>query len=143
MESAGFYASALRHATVEFVHVLKVVSDNNAADLRVLDRSRITALIAAHIDIVQALANALLSLGVQTYPDIAAMAVDEFFLRWHFSHAQRTRLRALAQRWAVLKPATPWPPTSIDECRDAGAVLMTLDVALEAAELPLRPRVRS
>jgi len=134
MESAGFYPAANRFSSVEFVHVLKVVSDNSAADLQTITRERITGAIAAQMGIVQKLTDALLALSARTFPAAPGIEIEALLETWRFSATERVQLRELARRWAILKPQAPWPPASLKKCRDAGEALRTIRTELD--ELP-------
>ncbi len=59
MESSAFFSAASQFSGAEFVHALKIVSDNSAADIEALDRTAIGLLIENNLDIVTSLAETL------------------------------------------------------------------------------------
>ena len=61
MEAFGFYTAALATATLEFIHVFKVVSDNASDSLEdKLDKDTISDRIASHLDSIERFAQATL-----------------------------------------------------------------------------------
>ena len=54
MEAYGFYSAALATATLEFIHVFKVASDNaNHTTIKTLDKEAVSESIASHIERIE------------------------------------------------------------------------------------------
>jgi len=139
MESSGFFAAASRFSTVEFVHALKVVSDNTAADIGALDRKKITALIDDNLDHIERLADTLNEIDANHLPRTTPLALGPLLERWHFTVTQRTQLRELARRWAVVRPEPEWPWRDLEHCDTSREVLARIGTALDQTKLQLGP----
>ncbi len=142
MESSGFFAAASRFSTVEFVHALKVVSDNSAADIGALDRTKITALIGDNLDCIERLADTLNDIDRNHVPRANALALDPLLERWHFTVTQQTQLRELARRWVVVGPEPEWPWADLEHCGTSREVLARIGAALDQAALDFGPIAR-
>ncbi len=59
MESAGFFRAALQFSSIEFIHALKIASDNSAADINALDRTTISLLVKSNLNVITTLADRL------------------------------------------------------------------------------------
>ncbi len=133
MEAAGFYPVASRFSTGELVQSLKVISDNRRNPTATLDARAIGERVADAVAEIDRVIQRLRGLS----DELVALArpparFDEFTGRWHFTVAERHRLRRLLERWAVTFPAaSPWPP-GLERCRDGAGVLAALEAALEA-----------
>lgn len=123
MESFAFFAAATRTSGVEFAHVLKIVSDNNAEHLGALNRQTISDLVHGQIDVISEVAERLIDLASRLTPDPLPEPTGEAFQRWRFSVTQTLQLRELERRWALLLPGCVWPPADLAHCADAKAVL--------------------
>ncbi len=134
MESAGFFAAASRHQTHEFIHLLKVVSDNCAADIPQLDRAAIGRLVASAADCLGTLIDRLATLHRATHADAAASDFAPMPARWRFSATQQAQLNDLHRRWRARFPAVPWPPPLVADARSGDEVLqrLTLELARHA-----------
>ncbi len=136
MEAAGFYAIASRFATVELIHVLKIISDNEEHPAAKPDESFIEKLIGNHIETMDHLLDKLrllsLELGaIQKIPE----HYPQFIERWHFTRYELERLTQLLNRWSVLCPDCD-PMTQVVTVHNGKEVLAILSKQLE--ELPVR-----
>lgn len=118
MEAAGFYPTACRFASAELVQVLKVISDNSAHPASELSAPEVIDLIAARLDTVDAVLQALAGLadelaGLSAEP----IAYRELIARLRASESQRRRLRDLLRRWQVVCPGQALP--SFDDVKQA------------------------
>lgn len=95
MESSGFMQSAIRFSSAELIRCIKVVSDNRQEQIG-RNRRRVSELIAAHIEAIDVLAQALLKRNQsQLDLEIAADTWEQVIALAHFSQTQKNRLRTL------------------------------------------------
>ena len=111
MESAAFFAAAIRTSGVEFAHVLKIVSDNNAE----------------HLD----------GFAARVTPAPVRESSDPILQRWRFSVTQALQLAELERRCSLLRPDSAWPPIDLTHCTDARAVLRHLADFIDSEPLRL------
>lgn len=141
MESAAFFAAATRTSGVEFAHVLKIVSDNSAEHLTMLNRQIISDLIRGQIEVIAAVADELLHLAsrvaVKPRAESSTTALEQ---RWHFSVTQALQLHELQRRWMLLRPDSAWPPTDLTTCANANEVIERLGHVVDSAVLRIDAR---
>ena len=134
MESSGFFSAAARFATVEFIQVLKVVSDNQASHLQNLDRQRISGLIEENLDTIATLVSRLARLHNEHQPRTPRLPGGDLSAQWHFTATQSYQLEEIARRWAALGTESAWPRAELRRCTDARAVLKLLSATLAQLE---------
>ena len=137
MESAAFFAAAIRTSGVEFAHVLKIVSDNNAEHLDALNRQAITELVLGQIDVIAEVAEQLTGFAARVTPAPVRASTDPILQRWRFSVTQALQLAELERRCALLRPDSAWPPIDLTHCTDARAVLRHLADFIDSEPLRL------
>lgn len=137
MESSAFFAAAIRTSGVEFAHIVKIVSDNNAEHLEALNRQTITDLVCGQIDVIAEVAERLMRVAAQVTPDQRLESSGDAFRRWRFSATQALQLKELERRWALLRPGAAWPPIDIAHLTDARAVLKCLAHLVDSEPLRL------
>ena len=138
MESAAFFTAAARTSGVEFAHVLKIVSDNNAEHLTALNRQTITDLVGGQIDTIAAVAEQLIQLAARVAVKSrgeATVATRE--QRWRFSVTQSLQLQELERRWSLLRPGGAWPPIDLSHCTSTREVLERLGDVVDSEPLRL------
>ena len=96
MEAAGFYQAASRFNSAEFIHCLKIVSDNAEHNTHNINKHMVTDLITARLEPIEEFINALATQlarwnKITTTPDIYA----ELLQHWHFSTYQQHQLKQL------------------------------------------------
>jgi len=103
MEAAGFYHAASRFNTTEFVHCLKIVSDNQDSPAKYLPEKAVSQLISTNLDTIERIALQL-NEPAQQWQSINQAPVDmpKFLAQWHFTVYQQNRLRQLLGRWKTL-----------------------------------------
>lgn len=95
MESSGFMQAALRFSSAELIRCIKVVSDNRHHQTG-RNRSQVSAMIQAHIDIIDMQARILReSNQLLCDLEISADTWQQVTSRVHFSQTQKNRLRIL------------------------------------------------
>jgi len=112
MEAAGFWPTATRFATAELVQSYKVVSDSPESSVSKLDAAAIEELVAARVDEIESLADALGELA----NDLPRDEIDPapFLEHWRLTVTQERQLRRLLRRWNALKE-TGSPADGLDE----------------------------
>lgn len=127
MEASGFISAACRFASMEFIHSVKIISDNQLNPAGKLSKETATSLIELNRDKIVTLASRLETLACELTSDIDISADFDLFLeRWHFTQYQQTQLKQLLHRWHLLSPRLS-PLTSINQiCNDAGTVMAVL-----------------
>ena len=138
MEASGFCATALRFASAELVHCLKIISDNPNSSWRDLNARTISQLIAAQFEKTEAVGRAMAALA----RELAARQADpcelaEILARWRFTATQQHRLRDLLQRWQILAPGQTMLDGELSSLRDRGAVLDHIAGRLREIDLNL------
>ncbi|MFT4565004.1 MAG: adenosylhomocysteine nucleosidase [Gammaproteobacteria bacterium] len=127
MESAAFFAAASRFADIEFIQILKIVSDNSEGDMRALDRDTIVSLVKGRLEILDATLGALVALDAKHRPERICPPLEELTSKWRFTVTQQVQLRDAACRWALLRPQSSWPPMDhLRTCSRANEVLACL-----------------
>ena len=139
VESSGFFAAATHFADVEFIHCLKIVSDNAAVEIESLNRQTISALTAGQMDVIDNILACLKDLDITHHPSLPAAALDTLLERWHFTANQKLQLGELARRWTMIEDAETWPPwDALFDKNSARDVLASVRAILEKVPLQLR-----
>ena len=140
MESAAFYAAAQRYADTEFIHVLKVVSDNSAADLGALNRDSISRLMEEALDEIFSVIEQLLALDDRHRSSPMPLEIESLCSKWHFTVTQTAQLRELARRWSLVIDDIPWPPmATVESSTTAREVLARLTHVVDSKAVRLPP----
>ena len=137
MEAAGFYQAASRFNSAEFIHCLKIVSDNAEHSTHNINKHMVTDLITARLEPIEEFINALTAQlarwnKITTTPDIYA----ELLQHWHFSTYQQHQLKQLVKRWSTLHPQQPLRLEALATLGSSRDVLhylqKSLDIVVEA-----------
>ncbi len=105
MEAAGFFASACKFTTLELIHSLKIISDNQTTNATSLNQKVITQLVDNQIGIVDTLISELSKLR-QPRANPAQKYIAPFTIHWHFTTHQLKQLSELMSRWEILSLET-------------------------------------
>ena len=137
MEASGFCQSALRFASAELVHCLKIVSDTPDDPLDRVSADMVEALVQDQMDRVDQLAANLADLGAEAAglerdPPLYAELLD----RWHFTASERSQLRRLLQRRHALAAREPVPEAEWAALKRGKDVLSSLRRRLDALAPP-------
>ncbi len=118
MEAAGFCESARHFATLEWIHAVKVVSDNRGTAFR---RDRVGELMAASLPVLERL---LADLGElhESVRDPLPFDVERIAATAGLTRAQTRRMERLLRRWQALSPDTL--PSEAELCRLDRATLL-------------------
>lgn len=107
MEAAGFWASAIEYTSLEFVQVLKIVSDNKKQSIDTVTKQLVVDLIRGKLERINDCCAQLQSL-VNEYNnayslDVASIELIKSCLEsYHFTVTQKTQLKKLVQRYSAL-----------------------------------------
>jgi len=136
MEAAGFYATASRFSTIELIHVLKIISDNEEYPASKPDESFVEKLIGNQIKTIDHLLDKLqlLTLELEVIQKIPEHYL-QFIGRWHFTRYERGILEQLLNRWSVLCPEHD-PMAQLVTVHNGKEVLAMLSKQLET--MPIR-----
>ena len=132
MEASGFYNAANRFAPVEFVHCLKIISDNPASPAHHITEKKANELIESNLDQCVDLAEQLQHKlnDWQLINDIPR-EYEKMLSRWHFSVYQQNQLKQLLKRWQTLNGHNAVLSTDILRCQNAKQVLVQLNHILQ------------
>jgi adenosylhomocysteine nucleosidase len=133
MEAAAFYEVALKFSTAEFIHCLKIVSDNRLASYTDIDEAWVLASIASHVDELEAVIQVLQNCRSGAQSDWADDQLQCFLKQMHFTVSNAVRLKNLLQRWCLIKGRV----TPTIEAANAKELLVLLEQALQAEEFYL------
>lgn len=138
MEGAGFLRAATRLATLELVHIIKVVSDNAARPMEAINGAQVSGLIRENLALIEQDVQQLQRLSREerrlTAPGEEFETVAS---RWRFTTCQRHRLVALTRKWRVLHPGATSLAKTLAGCTSARQVLECLQRALDNAPITL------
>jgi nucleoside phosphorylase len=131
MEASGFYQAASRFATVEFIHCLKVISDNQDSPTHNINKQMVSELIANTIVVIADFINLLSEqhhrwLTVTATPD----SYHEIIQKWHFSTYQQHQLKQLIKRWATHYPGASPLTAELLALKNSRDVLAHMQAAL-------------
>ncbi len=105
MEASGFYSSACRFSSLELIHALKVVSDNQFSPAETLSRKAVSTLIAGQLNAIETLRNELVFIQQQRATNIN-LNISLFQSNWHFTTHQLMQLTKLLSQWNLLSTDT-------------------------------------
>ncbi len=103
MEAAGFYLAASRFNTTEFIHSLKIVSDNPKTPAKTISEKDVKQLMLTNLDIIEQNAWQL-NESAQQWRIINHIPEDmaQFLSKWHFTVYQQNQLKQLLRRCNTL-----------------------------------------
>ncbi len=131
MEAAGFFATACRFATAEFIHVIKIVSDNQAHAATDISASLAGDLVASQLPNIAQIITALIALIAELeQPVLDPRGYDNIIRTWRFTHAERQLLRICLRRWQLLC-LDQCPITEVSDADHAQEVIKRLARALD------------
>ena len=138
MEAAGFVTAAAALTHGELVHVLKIVSDNTASDLHMINREQVRALIRGGVVCLTALIERVRTVAALLPPAPDHRRLAGILQRWRFTHSQSAQLRRLQQRYAALTDGAGRFGSDLNDCRSASEVLAHLKAFVDSLPLLVR-----
>ena len=138
MEASGFCDTALRFASAELVHCLKIISDNPNSSWSDLNAHTISQLIVAQREKVETVGRTMADMA----RELAVRRADpcelaEILAHWRFTTTQQHRLRGLLQRWQILAPDQTILDGELTSVRDRSEVLDRIEGRLRKIDLNL------
>ena len=138
MEASGYSETAMRFASGEMVHCLKVVSDNPHHPIESLDKKQIGGLLQEQLPLIDEFVEILQELSQR----IASLQADpphfaELNDRWHFTATQKHQLNDILQRWQTLMPARKILHDELLALKTSKEVIKYLHQQLLSVELTL------
>ncbi|MFO7603618.1 MAG: hypothetical protein R6X06_07365 [Gammaproteobacteria bacterium] len=132
MEAAGFYPAASRFSSVEFVHCLKVVSDNAEHPDHKLDKHWVSQQIAAQLKPLSGFITKLHT-DLARWHEITAVPslYDELLQHWHFSTYQQHQLQQLLKRWSTCHADEEWCAADMAKLKNSREILRYLERTLD------------
>ena len=126
MEAAGFVQAALRFVTAEWVHCLKVISDNPDHGGEQINARRVTELLTQAMPAVEVFIGALrqaMAQGISVAAADQALldVMDSWLARWHFTVSERQQLQDRLRQLGALRAELP-DPASLDCARGTDAL---------------------
>ena len=133
MEASGIFHAASRVSTLEFIHSLKIISDNEQSPVEKIRKSAVSPLVADNIDAISGFVASLMQLSEQLplKPD-TFNEKKKFLASTHFTVQQETQLAALLHRWHVLFPGNS-PSGILGSNLDASELLSELRRRMDSA----------
>ena len=138
MEGYGYFAAATKFASVERVQLLKIVSDNGAADINKIDRRSIAEMITTNLDAIDAFVVAYreaLARDDAAYLSATQNIIDSFTL----TASQQVLVREGIRRLYALDAAPIVSDIAASAC-DGSALLEAMNRALKNTRLKLGDR---
>lgn len=102
MEASGFYEMAVKFSSSELTHVLKIVSDNCRTSIATISEALVEQWVTKQQTGIEDLLAKLSALKQQLKP-IESVFYAQLINEFHFTVSDSLKLRALLQRWQVLK----------------------------------------
>ncbi|HEY5603069.1 MAG TPA: hypothetical protein VIM41_08185 [Gammaproteobacteria bacterium] len=136
MEAAGFFSAAMRFGTLELIHCLKIVSDNEASPIHRVSSSGVVHLVEQQMEVIAAIAAVLLDMAAALDRDSKGDEEIEWISsRFHCTVAQQAQLRMLIQNWFALTDASPLAMLELGALKNTAAVLNALRIQIN--EIPV------
>ena len=136
METAGFYHAASRFNSAEFVHCLKIISDNAENATHKINKQMVADLVTGQIEPIAEFVTALNEQLVNWNDITATPAVyDDLLQHWHFSTYQQHQLRQLVIRWSILYLDQELLSAELSALKNSRDVLKYLQDSLDIVEV--------
>ena len=136
MEASGFMSSVSRFATAEFVHSVKVISDNQNSPSSTISAKNVSQLIEKSQGDIVSLARQLEKLADELVSIIDISEDFQLFLQtWHFSQYQKIKLEKTLRRWKLLTPDINALASIDGTLKSATEIIRSLNQSLDEAPL--------
>jgi len=132
MEAAGFYQATCRFNSAEFIHCLKIVSDNAEHSTQKINKQMVSKLIHGQLTPIETFISTLNN-QLERWNDITATPniYNDILQRWHFSTYQQYHLKQLVKRWTTLNPQKMLSIEELASLKNSHRVLIHLQDALD------------
>ncbi|MEY4210151.1 MAG: hypothetical protein RLZ92_530 [Pseudomonadota bacterium] len=101
MEAAGFYEIATKFSSNEFIHSLKIISDNSVSSIENINEVIVTDWIAKKVNNIKQLVNNLLN-AREFRPKSNNDLYYQLIQQVHFSESNAVKLKKLMQKWQTV-----------------------------------------
>jgi len=135
MEASGFIETARRFAHAEFVHCVKIVSDNKNTPHTNITPATARQLIAENTESITKVSKHLLALHKRTCEIPSNIDLDNFLSHWQFSKTQSAQLNRLVARYAAFDMPLLEIPESVKRCSNASQVINILTQEIDRQAL--------
>jgi hypothetical protein len=101
MEGSAFYETAIKFSSAELVQCLKIISDNQASSVEMINAKQVSKLIEPNVGFFEQLLNNMLQLSlIQDDPEPQHLQL--MLSQRHFTVNEQVRLKKLLIRWEAL-----------------------------------------
>tara|TARA_B100000586_G_C20002015_1_gene380878 strand:- start:5 stop:823 length:819 start_codon:yes stop_codon:yes gene_type:complete len=96
MEASGFFFAATQYGTLELIHSVKIISDNEKKPISEINKNNVNHLIRNNMNIINAIVDELRLLSDEIESTRKQPKdYDNFLKKWHFSQTERYQLLKL------------------------------------------------
>jgi len=120
-----------RFAHSEFVHCIKIVSDNKNSPHSNITPASARQQISENSDAIGKFSDHLLTLHQSTNDYTPAVVHHKFFSQWQFSKTQTQQLTRLLARYTAFNKPLLEIPESLNNCSNASQVVEALTLEIE------------
>ncbi len=106
MEASAFYEIACKFSSQEFIHCIKIVSDNRYTSTDTLNPQQVTDLIKAHLLAIELVLEKL-AVERSSLPVSDMTGYQQLLGQFHFSASNAVKLKLLLQKWQLLIQGEP------------------------------------
>lgn len=134
MEASAFMLTALRFSSVEFVQLLKIISDTENHAVENINKSFVTDIIRQNLNQIDEVINQLrMNLSATEDDSLEKQFFSQCLDNWHFSEYQKKSLRRMLQQWLALNEDADM--IDLSSFNSAKQVLAFLTQALKDSEI--------
>jgi len=126
MEASGFVEAARRFSHAEFIHCVKIVSDNKSTPLTNITPASARQHVEDNEEAICNVSRHLLALHQSTNEHSPPTVLPDFLNQWQFSATQTTQLTRLLARYTAFDMPLLKVPESLHKCNNANQVLKKL-----------------
>ncbi len=105
LEASAFYEMACKFTSVELIHCLKIVSDNDESSIQNISEDLVSVWINQQLPLIEKLIAKII--GLQQIIPINNAEIYQFLVsQFHFTSSNCLKLKNLLQRWQLLEGST-------------------------------------
>ena len=138
MESFAFFKSAWRFCTIDFVHSVKVISDNRVETADQITHSIISNIVGSQLEVVdQNLVAPLCRIVQNLRSETGQLDTGIYIDKWHFSETNRLRLSRVLREFSVLNDSQLPSIENYKHCTKATEFLNAVESSLQSQKMRL------
>jgi len=138
MESFAFFKAAWRFCTIDYVHSIKVVSDNRLETADQITHSIISSLVGSQLEMVDRnLVVPLCCIVENLRSETSQFDIELYTDKWHFSETNRLRLSRILRQFAALTDNQLPNIEDYKHCNKATEFLNDVESNLQCCEMRL------